>query len=780
MDSSRFQASARRRRPPRPRAGPIALDRSMAVLAGLVLLYLSWQALHWIPLSQELAGDLLILPLGLVAAWAAWRASRRAAGSRRLASAWRWVALALAAQAAGSVAQLIYEHALGSLAYPSVADLLYLSFYPLLLVGILRFPAAPRSGREALDLVLDCAIVTLGGGAAIVYFVLGPDAVAAGTPLETATSMAYPIGDMILLAGLGAALLRSPLPELRASLRWMTAAIALFVVADTIYDYVVLHGTYHGGDPLDTLYVLAFACFAIAAWLQPRALGTAAPPRVPAGRVGWIPYAAVVACLAIVVASQAGQPFFPDLAIALLAATVMLLVLARLILSLRSVRRSEARLAADLAHRRRMETQLRYQADHDALTGLHNRRHFAGELDRVLRYASRYHRPGAVLVLDVDNLTFVNDARGHGAGDAALKAVAAAIAGRARETDVLGRIGGDEFAVVLPEADEQHAHAAAESIRHHLGTGGGAPLAQVSVGIALFDGTRELLAEEVLSAADVALYEAKEGGRDQVRVHRGGASQALTWVERIRTALAEERLVLYAQPILSLQTNRVARRELLVRMLDDDGAVIPPGAFLPTAERFGLVGEIDRWVVREGLLLARRGERVSINLSAASIGDDAILRAVCDAVAAGLDPANAIFEITETAAMTNMAAACAFTEALTRLGCDVALDDFGTGFASFTYLKHLPSRYVKIDLEFVRDMVWNPTDQQVVKSVNAIAHSLGKHTIAEGVEDEATLAALRMFGVDCAQGYHIGRPERISPPTRFEQARGPGVLGYMR
>jgi EAL domain-containing protein (putative c-di-GMP-specific phosphodiesterase class I) len=205
----------------------------------------------------------------------------------------------------------------------------------------------------------------------------------------------------------------------------------------------------------------------------------------------------------------------------------------------------------------------------------------------------------------------------------------------------------------------------------------------------------------------------------------------------------------------------VAHRELLLRMLSDTDEVILPGAFIPTAERFGLITEIDRWVTAQGLAMAARGKGVSINLSAHSMGDGAILEQVREAARAGLARGLVIFEITETAAMTNMHEARRFTEALSGLGCDVALDDFGTGFGSFSYLKHLPSRYLKIDVEFVRDLASNDTDRQVVKAIAEVGHSLGKRIIAEGVEDHAALALLREYGVDFAQGRYLGAPAPI-------------------
>jgi EAL domain-containing protein (putative c-di-GMP-specific phosphodiesterase class I) len=274
--------------------------------------------------------------------------------------------------------------------------------------------------------------------------------------------------------------------------------------------------------------------------------------------------------------------------------------------------------------------------------------------------------------------------------------------------------------------------------------------------------------DDVLTGADIALYEAKEHGGDRSVVYRDRAGGALAWVDRIRTALAENRFVLYGQPIIDLRTRQMVRQELLIRMIADDGQVITPDAFLPAAERFGLVTPIDRWVTDEALQLAASGSAVSFNLSGTSIGDGHILAAVRDAIVEGLDPARIVLEVTETAAMTNLDAARRFATALTNMGCSLALDDFGTGFGSFTYLKHLPAGYLKIDMEFVRDVVDNRTDQEVVQAICAIAHSLGKKTIAEGVEREATLGVLEAYGVDYAQGFFIGRPGRISGETELE------------
>jgi diguanylate cyclase (GGDEF)-like protein/PAS domain S-box-containing protein len=419
-----------------------------------------------------------------------------------------------------------------------------------------------------------------------------------------------------------------------------------------------------------------------------------------------------------------------------------------------------SRIARDIGARKLMESELRHLAEHDWLTGLYNRRRLVSELDRTIRYSRRYGRSGAVLVLDVDDFKLVNDTQGHDAGDRTLRAVSETLLRRTRDTDIVARVGGDEFAIVLPEAAEGEALKVAADIRSLLGERG--PPISVSVGISLFTPEQEVTADEALVGADIAQYEAKELGSGHVCLFDRRAASTLTWVERIREALAEDRFVLFTQPIVDLCSGQVVRHEVLIRMLAVDGEIVLPGEFLPAAERFGLIGDIDCWVTEHALRLAREGKRVTINLAGPSIGDERILELLEAALADGLDPGNVIFEITETSAVSNFEKAELFAAWLHNVGCRLALDDFGTGFGSFTYLKYVKAHYLKIDMEFVRDLVTNETDQKVVKSIVEIAHSLGKKTIAEGVEDAATLAALRDRGVDFAQGFYLGRPTRAS------------------
>jgi EAL domain-containing protein (putative c-di-GMP-specific phosphodiesterase class I) len=250
-----------------------------------------------------------------------------------------------------------------------------------------------------------------------------------------------------------------------------------------------------------------------------------------------------------------------------------------------------------------------------------------------------------------------------------------------------------------------------------------------------------------------------------------GELRSLTWVARIHEALAQDRFCMYAQPIIDVATGDVVQHELLIRMLDDDGGLIPPGDFLPAAERHGAIGEIDRWVVTQAAALAGRGHAVELNLSAESISDPEMApfveAALTDALA---DPSNIVIELTETAILRDQEAGHAFLTRLARFGCKVALDDFGTGYGGFTYLKHLPVDFLKIDIEFVRDLPRDASSQHVVQAVVQLAMGLGKKTVAEGVEDDETLELLNAYGVNYAQGYGIGRPKSLEQTPEFQRA----------
>ena len=429
----------------------------------------------------------------------------------------------------------------------------------------------------------------------------------------------------------------------------------------------------------------------------------------------------------------------------------------------------------DISDRRRYLDRLAHLADHDVLTGLANRRRFESELDRHLDRCRRHGPTGALLLLDLDNFKQVNDTLGHNAGDQLLVTIAGLLRRSIRSTDVVARLGGDEFAILLTDCEQSDAARVAglvvERIATHAATlDGVARRVTASVGAVTFRAAAEHAAD-VLALADMTMYDAKEAGRNQVVVlsegdERGPRTAArLHWQSRIEAALAEDRFELHLQPIMDITSGRISSAEVLLR-LRDEGELVPPSRFIYIAERVGLMPQVDAWVVDKSLELLARMRRdhdpsfeFEVNLSGHSIGNPDIEKAIVASLTThGVDPSALILEITETAAVADVALARTFAERMTELGCAFALDDFGAGFGSFYYLKHLFFDYVKIDGEFVAHVHESAVDRTIMRSIVGIAHDLGKRTVAEFVSEPEILQVCRDEGVDFAQGYLIGKP----------------------
>jgi diguanylate cyclase (GGDEF)-like protein len=388
----------------------------------------------------------------------------------------------------------------------------------------------------------------------------------------------------------------------------------------------------------------------------------------------------------------------------------------------------------------------------------------------MLEGATHGTSPLALLFLDLDHFKYVNDSFGHAVGDGLLREVAASLPASVRENDVVARFAGDEFVIALPGADRETAVAVADRVRDAIRSRRWQSLSRLtaSVGVAVAERGRPTTRPELLIAADSALHDAKSNGRDQTLVYSGAGGGGFQWIDEIRSALDEDRLVLHGQPIDPAGGSGVRRYELLIRMRARDGGLIPPGSFIPAAEQFGMMVEVDRWVTAHGLELARRGVPVQINLSGTSLGDPAIRETVAAAVASGVRPGLVTFEVTETAAVRNIDTAREFAEELQRLGYSFALDDFGTGFGSLIYLRHLPVSDLKIDAEFVRDLPRSKADQRLVTAIVAMARPLGLKTVAEGVEDDETLELVREIGVDYVQGFGIAKPFELEISGGFD------------
>jgi diguanylate cyclase (GGDEF)-like protein/PAS domain S-box-containing protein len=436
----------------------------------------------------------------------------------------------------------------------------------------------------------------------------------------------------------------------------------------------------------------------------------------------------------------------------------------------------------DVTHSRDFARLLSWQANHDALTGLPNRRGFETELNRLLDTARGERKQHALLYLDLDQFKLVNDSCGHAAGDELLKQLATTLQEKIRHSDTLARLGGDEFGVLLDGCSSDKAGQIADSLREaseqfRFMHDGKTFKITASIGLVCIDSDSGDL-HGLLSAADAACYMAKEKGRNRVWVHLPDDAELqqrrgeMQMISRLTHAVEENRFALYAQAIEPLfpETGRLPMQEILVRMLDEDGQTILPATFIPAAERYGIMPSIDRWVLRETCRQLSRENtprpRIRcINVSNQSLSDDGFLDYVLHQIeGSGIDPRLCCFEITETTAIANWNRATHFVLTLKEIGCRFALDDFGSGMASFAYLRDLPVDLVKIDGGFVKNMVENRTDLAMVKAIHRIAHEMGIGTIAESVESAEIRAALRQLGIDYLQGFSVHRPVPLSEP----------------
>lgn len=437
----------------------------------------------------------------------------------------------------------------------------------------------------------------------------------------------------------------------------------------------------------------------------------------------------------------------------------------------------------DITEHKIYEQKLVYQAAHDALTGLFNRNYMRQELERMVSRVARGSAGGALMFLDLDQLKFFNDTLGHEVGDRLLVEASRLMKKHLREGDLLARYGGDEFTVLLYNADAEGARKVAENLRARFGEfkfleAGNAYSLTCSIGLAMIDeGVKS--ADGCLSQAERACKNAKTLGRNQVVFHESleaklSNAQDSAWIDRIKGLIEKERFQLVYQPIMAVATGSIYDYEVLVRMVESEGHLLNPGAFLPTAERLGLSPQLDRCVVTKSIQAlaalreAGRSVRFSINLTSPAIRDEALLKTIRDVLAeTKLDASALTFEITETAAVADLAATADFIRAIKEMGARVVLEHFGLGFSSFTYLKHLPVDALKIDGSFVQGLAQSVLNQVVVRSINQVAHALGKVTIAAQVENKEALILLRDLGVDYAQGYFVGRPEQTVGADRY-------------
>lgn len=446
--------------------------------------------------------------------------------------------------------------------------------------------------------------------------------------------------------------------------------------------------------------------------------------------------------------------------------------------------RHENELEAELAERKVMEARLQYLVSHDDLTGLCNRRRLEQALEQIVGSSRHNNRSSALLYIDLDQFKVINDLESHAVGDRLLMSIANILRKQLRPTDIVARISSDEYAVLLEGTDEAAALATANVLRsaidaYRFRTDDRKYHICASIGVALIHPDDTISASEALARSGQACFEAKTHGRNLVHLFNKNDIEssllrdAADWVPRIREALANDGFRVLFQPVIDLSDGGLVGYEILLRMVGEDNRLITPDQFIPTAERMGLIHEIDLWVVKHAIELLHDlpsdlGHVVfNINLSMHAFQDPALLPLVSSRLkTTGVAPHRVTFEITETAAVANYEQTRNMVNQLRALGCQFALDDFGTGFSSFNYLKQFPVDYLKIDGSFISNLINDPVDQRLVKSMIEVGRTLDKKIVAEFVETAEILNLLKEYGVNHAQGHHIGEPAlEMSIPT---------------
>lgn len=429
----------------------------------------------------------------------------------------------------------------------------------------------------------------------------------------------------------------------------------------------------------------------------------------------------------------------------------------------------------NITRRKKALAELEYLAMHDTLTGLYNRHYFTQSLERMAALSARGQGNHALLYIDLDHFKVVNDSFGHQHGDEVLKKISELLSKRLRRSDLLCRLGGDEYAVLLANTDLGQALEIAHEFRESIlgmqcrleGQ-----LAEVSCSIGISEITgKAVRTEDYLKQADIALYVAKGRGRNRVHIYNPDDSEndelrhSLAWVRQVRKAISGDGLNFHFQPVMHIASGRINHYEALVRLALPEHGEVPPKAFIPALEKAGEMHMLDHWVIRKAISLLGqypRLEKLAINLSAQAFGDDSIMPMIEEMLRKEMvDPCRVIFELTESASLSNVSATQKMITRLQELGCSFAVDDFGTGFSTFSYLKQFPADSIKVDGSFIRNLGSDPVNLALVRSIHEVARTLGKETVAEFVENETDLNVLREMGIDFAQGYHIGRPAPI-------------------
>jgi diguanylate cyclase (GGDEF)-like protein len=737
----------------------------VALVAG-TLLYLAYLGFApGSPSSVTTANDIgqTIVPL-LIAAPVLFAAGRRASGRQR--TSWYLLAAAAVSWGLGQAVWTWFEVVLDEIVpYPGLADVGYLGAIPFLLAGVLTFPSQSLATVGRARALLDGLITTstllfasYGSFLGVVYMA------SEGRLLERVLAVTYPAADLVTVAVVLAVLARrtqrgsGPLPL-------VGAGVVSLAIADSAFAYLTAKGTY-GDDPIsDVGWPLGFALLALAAWLPDRSAEAHNVRRTSGSTVGIaLPYLPLVPGVVVFVTrSASGASFGPFLAV--LGSVVVMLLVARQVLTVLENRQLTRHLESTVAALRERESELQFQAFHDPLTALANRALFRDRLDHALQ--QRRGDPVSVLFVDLDDFKTVNDSLGHDAGDRLLVSVGERLRACVRAGDTVARIGGDEFAILI-EGDRATTDgpALAQRVLAALdvpfAVAGRDLRVTASLGLA---GGIYASGESVLQDADLAMYAAKANGKARVELFehrmRTTAVDRLELVVDVQSALEAGEIVVHLQPIVDLSTFEVEGHEALVRWQHPQRGLLEPESWVSLAEETGDIVPVGWWVLERACEQAMGwpGGHVAVNLAARQLLDPSAVTTVAAILGrTGIEPRRVVLEITESVLLDAEAIGHRLLQ-LRALGVQLASDDFGTGYSSLSYLTRLPVDIVKIDRSFVERLGGPQGDEVLVRAVVQLARSLGLRSVGEGVETPAQLERLRSFGCDAGQGFLFGRPQ---------------------